>query len=109
MSKGNTFEDLRSAQAKYAATDKGRAARARYMATERGKAAQKRANRKQDERRREQRHQVRLLQAERGRVRSLIRSGILESMSASEKEQWLRRCGDENPVLLQALHDEGVI
>jgi Trm5-related predicted tRNA methylase len=76
----------------------------RYEETEKGQEARLRARKAQDEKKRRQR----LMQAEQRRVDRLIREGVVESMSASEKREWLEACRDVNPVLYDVLREKGV-
>lgn len=76
----------------------------RYFESEKGKEARRRASRAQAEKRAANRKRA----AEEKRVDKLVAGGVLESMSASDKRQWLERCRDENPLMYDVLREKGV-
>jgi DNA-binding PadR family transcriptional regulator len=77
----------------------------RYEASEKGREARQRARRTQDDKKRHSRATM----AEQRRVDRLIEEGVIESMSASEKREWLERCRDENPTLYDVLRERGLV
>lgn len=77
----------------------------RYFESEKGKEARRRASRVQAEKRAASRKRA----AEEKRVDKLVADGVLESMSASVKRQWLEECRDGNPILYDVLREKGVV
>lgn len=94
--------------------EKQREAQRRYESTDKGREARKRAWQAQNEKRKNdpewqaRRKHPRLIKAEQKRAKRLIELGLLDTMSASEKRQWLERCADVNPLLHSALAELGV-